>query len=388
MRYFLLVLCLLHLSCGQENFVTVSGKFKNMDGVAVALTFEEKVLKTDTVRNGALNLVVRIPANRVFKLSFKDPNPEKYIDGLPVYSAPTITLFSSSNDESFLISADATSDLYDIDKYTVDALRNQIEYHSYQSLLKKDRLNNEIKLSSLTKIQDLALATKNDSLYTLYSDSLRFQERFNKTTHNVITRSFIAEHPNSYISMYLLSKRTDLKSNLAFYQLLYNKADRKYRKSWYGLFFAKRVEQLEKLREKYITKLYVDAFDLNNVVFNYEKYKGSKLIVFDLWATWCIPCMEDMPSAIALAKKLEQKSVSYVFLSYDFNDQYWKQQSKKLGLINSYYLSDQTRKFLSEELQVVSIPRYMILNNKGEILVVDAPSPSSPALEKLLESML
>lgn len=377
-------------SCNQENFVTVAVEFKNQDEVLVKFWLDDKILRNNTIKQGRLDAVIKVPNNRLFYISFHNPKPDRFIKHVPIYNNPTLRLFTDDqNNSSFTIKANSMKDLYDMDKFlVVTSSKNQIDYSRYQSLLKKDRENNQAKFNALSKKQDNASSAKNDSLYTLYTDSLRFQEQLNKTSHNKVTRGFIANNPNSYVSMYLLSERLDLKNNLALYQLLYNKADRKYRKSWYGLYFAKRAEQLEKLKEKYIKKLEVNAFDVSGLSFNYGKYANSKLIVFDIWATWCVPCMEDMPAALKLAKELEGKSVSYVFLSYDFNDKYWKQQSQKLGQINSYYLSGKTRKFLDEELVVTTIPRYMILNNKGEVLVLDAPSPSSPGLKKLIESML
>lgn len=368
--------------------MTITGKFKNMENVLVTLRLDDKVLRTDTVKSGKFEMLVKLPNNRLVSLSFLDAEI-KTVKGIPTRNLSIINIFTGDKESKISIVADSIQGLLRFGNYKVlEKSRNQIDYDNYQSLLKKDRENNQGKFNALSKKQDQALADKNDSLYTLYSDSLRFQEQLNKITHNNVTRHFIANHPNSYVSMYLLSKRSDLKSNLAFYQLLYNKADKKYRKSWYGLYFAKRVEQLEKLKEKYIKKLDIDAIDLKNASFDYGKYKNSKLIVVDLWATWCIPCMEDMPAALKLAKELNEKSVSYVFLSYDFNIKYWKQQSQQMGLVNSYYLSSSDRGFLNEELAVATIPRYMILNNKGEILVLDAPSPSSPELKKLIESLL
>lgn len=381
-------ICFFLLSCDQENFVTVTGKFKDMENVLVTLRLEDKVLKTDTVKDGKFKMLVKLPNNRLFSLSFLDTEI-KTVKGIPTRNLSLVNAFTGDKETEISIVADSIQGLFRFGNYKVlGGAKNQIDYDNYQFLLKKDRENNQTKFNELRKKQGEALFAKNDSLFTLYTDSLRFQEQLRKITHNNVTRYFIANNPNSHVSMYLLSKRSDLKSNLAFYQLLYGNADRKYRKSWYGLYFAKRVEQLEKLREKYIKKLEVNAFDSKDVGFNYGEYANSKLIVFDLWATWCIPCMDDMPAALKLEKELRGKSVSYVFLSYDFNVKYWKQQSQQKGLVNSYYLSSSTREFLSEELAVATIPRYMILNNKGEILVLDAPSPSSPDLKKLIESML
>ncbi|MCJ0741478.1 TlpA family protein disulfide reductase [Pedobacter montanisoli] len=360
-----------------------------MDGILVSLRFEDKVLKVDTVRNGKFEMQAVLPSNRIFNLSFYDPKPEIMPNGMPLYNSPSVTLFSDDENSEIMIKANNIKQLARFGDYQLyTSSKNQIDYNRYQADIKKDREDNEFKFAYLVRKQSQALRNGSDSLYTLYSDSLRFQEKLNKTTHNQVTKRFIANNPNTYVAMYLLSKRLDLKNNLAFYQVLYDKAERKYKKSWYGLYFAKRVEQLEKLRKNYVKIFNINAHDSQDSIFRYSKYSNSKLLVFDFWATWCAPCMEDIPAALKLEKELVGKQVSYIFFSYDFNNQYWKQQSKKQGLTHSFYLSESTRRFLNEELGVLSIPRYMILNNKGEILVVDAPSPSTAELKKLIEHML
>lgn len=35
--------------------------------------------------------------------------------------------------------------------------------------------------------------------------------------------------------------------------------------------------------------------DINNNIINLKKYRGS-LVILNFWATWCLPCKEEMPS--------------------------------------------------------------------------------------------
>lgn len=47
-----------------------------------------------------------------------------------------------------------------------------------------------------------------------------------------------------------------------------------------------------------------------------EDLKG-KVIFLNLWATWCPPCVAEMPGIDALASKLEDKEVVFLMLSLD-----------------------------------------------------------------------
>ncbi len=49
---------------------------------------------------------------------------------------------------------------------------------------------------------------------------------------------------------------------------------------------------------------------------NLYDFLGQKWTLLNVWATWCAPCQEEMPSLALLAKKLEQK-LNIIALSMD-----------------------------------------------------------------------
>jgi hypothetical protein len=101
-----------------------------------------------------------------------------------------------------------------------------------------------------------------------------------------------------------------------------------------------------------------------------------------------MPCLQEMPAALAFKKEFVGKKVSYVFVSYDVNKEAWAKHSKALGLSNSYLLSPKDRGDIDNDLDISTIPRYVILNQHGNVLATDAPSPSSIKLKELMESLL
>jgi thiol-disulfide isomerase/thioredoxin len=59
-------------------------------------------------------------------------------------------------------------------------------------------------------------------------------------------------------------------------------------------------------------------FDLENVKGGRVKSSDlkGKVVVLDLWATWCVPCKQEMPHYNELYSKLKDKGVEFVGLAY------------------------------------------------------------------------
>lgn len=47
-----------------------------------------------------------------------------------------------------------------------------------------------------------------------------------------------------------------------------------------------------------------------------SQFRG-KIVVLNFWATWCPPCIEEMPSLVQLQKKLQDKGVTILGVSVD-----------------------------------------------------------------------
>ncbi|WP_291855392.1 TlpA disulfide reductase family protein [Bradyrhizobium sp.] len=57
-------------------------------------------------------------------------------------------------------------------------------------------------------------------------------------------------------------------------------------------------------------------FDENNLPMSIEAFKG-KIVVLNLWATWCAPCIKEMPSLERLAAQMSTGQFAFVAVSQD-----------------------------------------------------------------------
>lgn len=112
-------------------------------------------------------------------------------------------------------------------------------------------------------------------------------------------------------------------------------------------------------------------------------FKGNTIVV-DLWATWCGPCMKEMPYFEKLKEKFADKNVKFLSVSIDKNS-VWK---KYMGKHKKEGIQLQIDREKLEFYNIVGIPRFFVISPNLEIITVYAPKPSDPALEKIIEKAL
>jgi len=119
-------------------------------------------------------------------------------------------------------------------------------------------------------------------------------------------------------------------------------------------------------------------------------FKG-KVVVVDVWATWCGPCKGEIPSLQKLEEEMTGKDV--VFMSYSIDEMKdhdkWVKfvADQKLGGVQ--LIGDNAWKSsICVDYKITGIPRFMVFNKLGQIVSIDAPRPSTPALKEMIEKLL
>ncbi len=114
----------------------------------------------------------------------------------------------------------------------------------------------------------------------------------------------------------------------------------------------------------------------------------GKVVYIDFWASWCGPCRKMMPYSKQIHEELtdkQKKDIEFLYISIDADTNAWKKAMIDLNLFGTQFLSPGNWKSKAcSYFQIGSIPRYMIMNKKGEIIDVNAPRPDNPQLKELL----
>lgn len=101
-----------------------------------------------------------------------------------------------------------------------------------------------------------------------------------------------------------------------------------------------------------------------------KKYKGKTLVI-EVWASWCSDCVKAMPKI----KEIQSNNpdAAYLFLSVDKTAESWKIGMEKHGLKGDHFMvNDQMKGVFGKAIDLDWIPRYIIVNKKGKIVLYRA----------------
>ncbi|MCG8578567.1 MAG: redoxin domain-containing protein [Bacteroidales bacterium] len=167
----------------------------------------------------------------------------------------------------------------------------------------------------------------------------------------------------------------------------------------YGDFIVTDLQQKE--IEAYESEILKFAEGANAFDFAYPDTKGKihalsdykgKLVLVDVWATWCAPCKAEIPHLEQLMKSYTGND-DIVFISVSIDKR--REKEKWLAFIHEHHLGGiqllADYAFESDiiyDYEINGVPRFMLFNKEGKILTVNAPRPSNPQLKELIDEYL
>jgi thiol-disulfide isomerase/thioredoxin len=116
-----------------------------------------------------------------------------------------------------------------------------------------------------------------------------------------------------------------------------------------------------------------------------KKHKG-KITVIEVWASWCGDCVKAMPKLKEM--QANHPEVDYVFISMDKAFDKWSAGVEKHELKGDHYwATDGTKGAFGKSIDLDWIPRYIIVDKKGKIVLYRAVETDFDKIDEQLKNL-
>ena len=105
----------------------------------------------------------------------------------------------------------------------------------------------------------------------------------------------------------------------------------------------------------------VNLTNLKGEPIDFKKYKG-KVVFVNFWATWCKPCIEEMPTIKNAMNSFKSKSIEFLFASDETRD-----EIQGFEAVHNYNLNYLIAGNM-EELNIIGLPTTFIFNKNGKLV--------------------
>jgi len=156
-----------------------------------------------------------------------------------------------------------------------------------------------------------------------------------------------------------------------------------------GLFFSQKVPDVLKTKfsdEALAQEIITENGDSVTIKDIFEKHKG-KVFILDFWAGWCPDCINALPKAKELEKN--NPDISFVFLSLDRSKEGFHKSIEKYSMKGreNYWFEVGWKNNFNNYVDLNWIPRYMVIDQKGDIAKYYAIVPDDPDIQKTIDRL-
>ena len=238
---------------------------------------------------------------------------------------------------------------------------NKVLKNQFDSVLLKTKYLDD----ALLVAKKIYSKEKNSSIFAI-EDSLIELMKPRQKEFSKLDIIFVVQHPDSYVSLLNLGS---LVSTLPLdsAELLFNGLTERIKKSQSAKWCVKKLLE----RQQYLANSYSDAYDFkindsNGKEISLSAFK-NKFVLLHFWASWCIPCIEQIPRLKEYYNNYHDKGLEIITVSMDTNKKAWIESIQKHKLNKGYNILANEEIFNHYDNARSSIPNNLLINKNGKI---------------------
>lgn len=180
--------------------------------------------------------------------------------------------------------------------------------------------------------------------------------------------SFIRQHPSSHASAFLLPAIYD-KKNPEESLALFKSLSLEVQTSDLGQHFMSLTVPKNTIAVGFKAPAF--ALDHNNRKLTLDQFRG-KVVLLEFWASWCAPCLKDMPELIKIADSHKRQGFEVLAISLDVDDEKMRKAMDKYQMPFIHYTDLKGwYSHLAETYNVNAIPYNFLIDQEGNIAAIN-----------------
>jgi len=274
-------------------------------------------------------------------------------------------------------------------------LNNYENYHSYYTKKEDFKVSDDF----LKELDNLEYDKENDFLYSLSYRGL-VSSKTQEEAMEIAKRDSIPRDIAVLKSIANVKNQT-IKNKLLYDEAKYGVTYTNNLEDFYAIYKANSTNEKNnsKIEESYNSLKKLAKGNPSPQFTNYENFAGGttssedlkgKYVYIDVWATWCGPCIAEIPSLKKVEEQFHDKNIQFLSISIDKEKDHdkWKEMvaDKNLGGMQLMADNNWESKFVTDYM-IKGIPRFILIDDKGNIIDANAPRPSDEKLVSVLNNL-